>query len=261
VAEPQTYGAPRSEDAVDDAAETTQIAVEQGQEVAGEAADQARAVAGTAAEQASQVAGEVSTQVHGLVTDAKHQLHDQARQQTEQLGGVLGQLGERVEALASGRPEDAGPLGDYAGSIADQVQQIAGRVGELGFDGVVDEVQSFARRRPGAFLAAAAVAGFAASRLARGAQAAADHAGGSGQGDASASVGSLATPAPAPSTTAQPGARREAPLFGDVDLTDEVAPPPVPATATRPGMTQQPVQIPPPATTHPEHLTYGQDER
>ena len=48
---------------------------------------------------------------------------------------------------------------------------MADRLNSKGFDGVVDDVQAFARRRPGAFLAIAAATGFVAGRLFRGAQA------------------------------------------------------------------------------------------
>jgi hypothetical protein len=80
-------------------------------------------------------------------------------------------------------------------------------VSERGFDGLVDDVQSFARRRPGVFLAAAAATGFVAGRLFRGAQAAANagsgssSAGGNGYREQTALATPPATTAAAPSTT------------------------------------------------------------
>lgn len=245
VAQPQAYGATGSGGGSD----TKQAAAEQGQQVKDEASQQARAVAGTARDQASQVADEARTQARGLATDAKQQLHRQAQQQTDQLGGTIGQFGERVEALASGRPEEAGPLADYASSIAEQVQQMAGRVEQLGFDGMIDEAQRFARRRPGAFLAAAAAAGFAVSRLGRGAKDAADG------GGRTPSPGSLRTP---PSGTV-----RRDPLTGDIDLTESAPPPPVP-TPSPPasGATSPtPEQVAPSAVTRPEQRPYGEGGR
>jgi hypothetical protein len=247
VAQPQAYGATGSGGGSD----TKQAAAEQGKQVKDEASQQAREVAGTARDQASQVADEARGQARALAEDAKQQMQRQARQQTDQLGGVIGQFGQRVEALASGRPEEAGPLSDYAGSIADQAQQIAGRVDELGFDGMVDEVQRFARRRPGAFLAAAAVAGFAVSRIGRGAKDASD-----GAASGAPSPGSLRTPS---SGTV---GRRD-PLAGDIDLTDETTPRPMPAasppaaSATSPS----PEQVAPSAVTRPEQRPYGEGGR
>jgi hypothetical protein len=144
---------------------------EEGQELQQQATREARAVAHTVGEEASVVAQEVALHARDLADDAKQQLHRQAREQTDHLGGALDQLGDRVHALAEGRPEDAGPVGQYVDRIADQVDELAGRVNTMGFDGLVDELQRFARRRPGAFLAGAALAGFAVSRLGRGVQA------------------------------------------------------------------------------------------
>jgi hypothetical protein len=152
--------------------DTTDVVREEGEELRQEATREAQAVAASVGEQSSLVLQEAAYHARDLAQDAKHQLHRQAENQTHQLGGALGQLGERVHALADGRPDEAGPLGQYADRIAEQVEELAGRVDRLGFDGVVDEVQRFARRRPGAFLAGAALAGFAVSRLGRGVQAA-----------------------------------------------------------------------------------------
>ncbi|MBS3940181.1 MAG: hypothetical protein KG028_04395 [Actinobacteria bacterium] len=155
--------------------DTVDLTREEGRQVADETRRQAGAVAGTAKEQAGNVAHEALGQARDLAGDARQQLHRQAQQQTDALGGVIGTLGERVHALADGDIDRAGPIGDYAQRIAGQVDGIATKVDQLGFDGLVDEVQRYARRRPGAFLLGAAVAGFAVSRLARGAQAAQQH--------------------------------------------------------------------------------------
>jgi hypothetical protein len=71
------------------------------------------------------------------------------------------------QALLEGRRDEAGSLPDYAEQLARQLQRGADRIDELGLKGVLDEVQRFARRRPGAFLAGAAVAGFVVSRFGR----------------------------------------------------------------------------------------------
>jgi len=61
-------------------------------------------------------------------------------------------------------------VGQYARQASGEVQRFAQRIDERGFDGLVDDLQSFARRRPGAFLLGAAVTGFATGRLLRGAR-------------------------------------------------------------------------------------------
>jgi hypothetical protein len=202
--------------------DTTDVVREEGEELRHEAAREAQAVAATAGEQTSLVVKEATGHARDLAEDAKHQLHRQAASQTEQLGGVLGQLGDRVHALADGRPDDAGPVGQYADRIADQVDDLAGRIEHLGFDGMIDEVQRFARRRPGAFLAGAALAGFAVSRLGRGVQAAQqDEQQGDGRESGQATLpGAAGTP---PLVTAPP------PTITDPNVPPAPAVPPMPA--------------------------------
>lgn len=102
-------------------------------------------------------------------------------------------------------------VAQQAQSVASTVADETSHVGTTGFDGMVDDVESFARRRPGAFLAGAAVAGVAASRLGRGDQASEQEQNGSG----TSSVGEASTHQAAP--TAAPAL---------------ASPPPVPAGET-----------------------------
>lgn len=143
---------------------------EQAAAVAQEARGEAASVAGVAKDELGHVVEEARGQAVGLAHDARDQLHDQARTQTDHLGQAVGSIGEQLQALADGRPEEAGQVRDLTENVAERVQDIARRVDELGFDGSVDELQRFARRRPGVFLAGAAAMGFAVSRLARGAK-------------------------------------------------------------------------------------------
>lgn len=161
----------------DERPDTTDVAQQRGREVAGEARQRGQQVADTTREEAGRVVDEATTQAAHVMETARQELHHQARQQTDHAGDALAHLGQRVQALADGRREDAGPVGDYAERIADQVQGLARRVDELGFDGLIEETQRFARRRPGAFLIGAAAAGFAVSRLGRGVK---DDSGGAG---------------------------------------------------------------------------------
>lgn len=140
----------------------------QARDVADHGRQQAKSVADTAREGASQVAEETSRQTRRLVDETMGQLRAQASEETQRVGSALHSLGERLDALADGEPERAGPLGEYAEQFASQTHEIARRIDELGFDGVVRELSSFARRRPGAFLVSTAVAGFASARLGRG---------------------------------------------------------------------------------------------
>ncbi len=139
-------------------------------QVAGVARDEARDVAGDVRDEAKAVASEAATQVHNVVDSTRSALRTQARQSTERASGALGDLGSQFRALAEGDPEGAGALGRYADEAGARLRSMADRLNSKGVDGVVDDVQAFARRRPGAFLAIAAASGFVAGRLFRGAQ-------------------------------------------------------------------------------------------
>lgn len=150
--------------------------IDQTKEMAGAATDQAKAVAGTASEGASQVAstvadqasrltGEVASQGRTLIDETRTQLKEQAVVQTDRLGETLRRLSEEARALIEGRTDEAGMVGDYAGQAADKINTLASRVEEGGFEGVVDDLQRFARRRPGLFLLGAAAAGVVVGRM------------------------------------------------------------------------------------------------
>ncbi len=145
-------------------------AKEQAAGVAGTAKEQAASVAGTAKDEAGNVAQEAKTQARNLVSEATSTLKDQAQSQTQQVGTFVGGLADQFQALTEGRTEEAGPIGQYAQQAGDQVRQFAQRIDERGFDGLVADVERFARRQPVTFLIGAAVTGFAVGRLLRGAR-------------------------------------------------------------------------------------------
>jgi hypothetical protein len=140
---------------------------EQPRQVAGTATEGAKDVVQTAKDHAAEVGTEIKEQGRDVVNQARSQLRGQADDQTQQIAGKLRELGDEVRALVDGRPEQAQTVRGYADQAAGKLSEFAGRLESRGFDGVVDDVKSFARRRPGAFLAGAAVAGMAVGRLLR----------------------------------------------------------------------------------------------
>jgi hypothetical protein len=228
--------------------DTKQAAKQEGQQVAADARGHAQEVADTERQGVAEVTDEARHHAIDLAEDARRQLHDQARQQTDHLGHAIQDLGHKLHALAEGRTDETGQVGDYTDRVADQVDRIGGRVQELGFDGTVDELQRFARRRPGVFLLGAAVAGFAVSRLGRGAKDAQQPGGGDdrdqmqgGPRDRSLmSSGPRNLPArsgqppiegqgPAGTPTAPTPSRPPSPTVGDVPSNVPPPPPAVPA--------------------------------
>jgi hypothetical protein len=150
-----------------DASATAELAKERAGAVAGTATDQAMQVVDSAKEQAGQLRDQVSVQGREVIQTATSAIKEQGRAQTEQVATTVRHWADQSRALADGRPDEAGQLADYMGQAANRATEVAERLEQRGFDGVIVDVQSFARRRPGAFLLGAAVAGFGVGRLLR----------------------------------------------------------------------------------------------
>jgi hypothetical protein len=124
-------------------------------------------VADVAREQASGVAAEAGRQGRGLLHQAQGQLEKQAAQGQQQLATQLLSLSEELRSMAG-----ASGQGGMAASLASQAASRVRTAGQWLDDRqpgqVAEEMQSFARRRPAAFLALAVGAGLVAGRLTRG---------------------------------------------------------------------------------------------
>jgi hypothetical protein len=135
------------------------------------AADAAAGVKDVAKNEASNVADEAKYQARSLIDQTRSELRGQASNQqsafAEKLHGWASELG----SMAS--------MADGFGPMTDLAREASRRIGETSYwlenhepADVLDEVKRFARRRPVAFLAIAAVAGVVAGRVTRGAVAA-----------------------------------------------------------------------------------------
>lgn len=150
------------------AQQTAGTARQEGREVAHTAAEEARGVSQDMRRQGQEVADQARAEARHVAEDAKTQLHGQAQEQTQKVTQSLRRLGEQVTALAQGRPQESGRLADYVEQAAGEIRHTAERVESRGFDGLVRDTENLARRRPGAFLMAAAATGFTAGRVLRG---------------------------------------------------------------------------------------------
>ncbi len=158
-----------------DEGSTTDVAKSQAADVAGGAKHAGQQVADSAKEQAGQVAQEAKTQVKQVVGQAQSELSDQARTQQTKAATGLHSLGDQLAAMAKGS-DQPGMATDVAQQAADRAHEFAGWLEKRDPQGVLDEVRSFARRKPGVFLVAALGAGVLAGRLARGMSAGTDQA-------------------------------------------------------------------------------------
>ncbi|KUL52205.1 hypothetical protein [Streptomyces sp. NRRL S-1521] len=140
-------------------------------EGAGLVGDHAAEVAGTAKEQASGVGHEATAQARDLVGEVRDQLQDQARAQTRRLAENVRRLADELHDMSANGKSDS-TAAHVVGQIADGGHQMASRLERRGPDGLVSDLQDFARRKPGVFLAGAALAGFVAARAGKGVSAA-----------------------------------------------------------------------------------------
>lgn len=155
---------------VEQGKQTASTATDAAGQVAASATDGARQVASEAAQQATEVGKQASFQVRDLAQQAQDQLREQALSQTARAAGALKDLGDQVRTLAQNQQEDVGVAADAARQLGDKITEVASHLEERGFDGTVEDLRHFARRRPGLFLLGAAASGFAVSRLGRGLQ-------------------------------------------------------------------------------------------
>ncbi|MET7736498.1 hypothetical protein ABZT02_34830 [Streptomyces sp. NPDC005402] len=130
--------------------------------------DQARQAAGevttTAAEQARAVAEEARRQTGAAVQDLRSRAMEEAEGQTRRAAGVLRQWAQDLSELAEKADGDS-PARSLVAQVADRGHQTADYVDKQGVEGITDDLQRFARRRPGLFLGGALLAGLAVGRL------------------------------------------------------------------------------------------------
>ncbi len=123
-------------------------------------------VADVAREQASDVAAEAGRQGRDLLQRAQGQLEEQAAQGQQRLANRLLSLSDELRSMSDGSGQ--GVAADLARQAAAQVHDAGKWMEDRKPRQVVNEMQSFARRRPAVFLAMAAGAGLVAGRLSRG---------------------------------------------------------------------------------------------
>jgi hypothetical protein len=156
-AEPETYVTKR------DAAkgETSKIT--------GQAAGAAHSVAQTAKLEAGNVASKAKSSAKGLLYEAKSGLGNQAGAQQQKAAEGIRTISGQLQAMADA-PDQQGIASDLIRQAAERATSVASWVENKEPGALLEDVQSFARRKPGMFLLLAAGAGVLAGRLVRGLQ-------------------------------------------------------------------------------------------
>jgi hypothetical protein len=147
--------------------DTVDAAKQEAAGVAGTAKDAASGVVDTAKDEAANVAHEVKLNARQLLTQTKGELTDQAATQQQRVAEGLRSISDELSTMA-GASNNGGVAADLVQQAADRSSSVAHWLENRDPGSLLNEVKSFARRRPGAFLLLAAGAGVLAGRLGRG---------------------------------------------------------------------------------------------
>ena len=158
-------------------------AKDEAKNVAGDAKQAAGETAGTAKEQAKNVAGEAAGQAKQLFGQASGQLRDQAGEQQQRVAQGLRTVGGELGDMAD-RSDSQGLAGEVVRNLSGRAHSVAGWLEGRDPGTLLDDVKQYAARKPGTFIAIAAVSGLFAGRVVKAltADAKSDHGHGTGTG-------------------------------------------------------------------------------
>jgi DNA polymerase II small subunit/DNA polymerase delta subunit B len=159
-------------DIANDSRETPEMK-ERATQAAGTAKEEGAHVAETAKGEAQQVMGEAKAKAADLVNETKSQVDQQSRNQMQALATKIDELRREIDSMVDGS-DIQGTVTELARQLSDKTRALSSQLAERDPKDMLEEVRSFARRRPGTFLAGATVAGVVAGRLTRGAKKAHD---------------------------------------------------------------------------------------
>ncbi|NQW86836.1 MULTISPECIES: hypothetical protein [unclassified Frigoribacterium] len=185
--------------------------------VADDAKSAASDVAGSAKEQVSRVASEAGGQAKQLFGQATGELKEQAGAQQEKAAAGLRQVGDQLGSMADSA--DSGIAGELVRNLSGRAHGVAGWLEGRDPGSLLDDVKSYAARKPGTFIAIAAVSGLLAGRVVKSltAEAGDEHA--ATTGDAG---GAASRPAPPASATAPSRLVGDVgPVAGEYDVVTE----------------------------------------
>lgn len=134
--------------------------------LASTAAEETGSVLETAKTEATGVAREAKAQVKDLYAQTRSELTEQAAAQQERVAAGLHSVGDELRSMADAA-EDPGVAADVVRQVSNRVSAAAEWIGDRDPGSLLREVKSYARRKPGTFIAIAALAGLAVGRLSR----------------------------------------------------------------------------------------------
>jgi len=164
------YSTPPTGGATQSGAEggTVDVAKGQAAEVGQGAKEAGQHVAGVAKEQAANVGAEAGRQAKDLLAQAGSEARQQAATQQQRLAQGLRSLADELHTMTQPGEQSSGPVTDLAKQGVQRSRDFASWLEQREPAELLEEVKTFARRRPGMFLMLAAGAGLVAGRMTRG---------------------------------------------------------------------------------------------
>jgi hypothetical protein len=144
-----------------------QVAKDKAAELGHKAGERGGQVASTVADEAKHVASQARREAKDLMDDGLGQLREQARDGQQKTAKSLRAIADQLDDM-SGKADAPGVATDVVQEVSARARTVASWLEDREPGDLVDEVRGFARRRPGVFLAGAALAGVLAGRLTRG---------------------------------------------------------------------------------------------
>lgn len=154
-----------------EAAKTKDTAVDAGKSVASTAKGEAANVVAEAKDQASTVVAEAKGQAKSLVTNLTGEVKTQASSQQQRLAGGIHALAAELGSMGA-KADKPGPASDLAQQASQRIAAVGHWLENKEPAELLDDVRTFARRKPGLFLGLSALTGVIVGRLGRGAVAA-----------------------------------------------------------------------------------------
>lgn len=145
---------------------TVDAAKGEARQVADTAVGSGKEVAQTARDEAAHLAAETRQQAASLLDTVRAEIGAQAGTQQNRIANALHALSRELGSMASSSPE-SGPLTDLACQASQKGGEVAHWLRNREPADVLEAVRSYARRRPGTFLALCGLTGVLAGRLTR----------------------------------------------------------------------------------------------
>jgi hypothetical protein len=122
----------------------------------------ADALRDSARTEAHRLTDEAKTQAGNVYSEVGGRLREEADSQSRRAAGGLRTLSQELETMAS---STEGTTSSWVHEGSARLSSLADRLELEGIDGITGDIQSYARRRPGMFLAATFGAGLVLSRV------------------------------------------------------------------------------------------------